>query len=72
MFVLSKLGFTTGTAVIEAQFGQGTGRIWLDEVDCSGVTGSLLYCDHKPWGVTDCDHDEDIGVTCGECMCILG
>ena len=52
----------------EAELGEGSGPIWLDEVDCSGMpgTGSLLYCDHDPWGVADCAHSEDIGVICGK------
>ena len=46
-------------------FGEGTGRIVLDEVVCSGLESRLVECPALPIGVSDCQHFEDVGVQCG-------
>ncbi|XP_037740229.2 soluble scavenger receptor cysteine-rich domain-containing protein SSC5D, partial [Chelonia mydas] len=47
-----------------AHFGTGTGPIWLDDVGCSGKEMSLQQCRARPWGRTNCQHDEDASVIC--------
>ena len=42
----------------------GSGQIWLDDLDCTGHESSLFSCRHRGVGIHDCDHSEDAGVIC--------
>ena len=64
--VCRQLGYPVATKrALRGAFGQGSGRIWLDNVACAGTESNLNECDKNEWGVTNCDHSEDAGVTCG-------
>ena len=42
----------------------GTGQIWLDNVNCVGNETRLIDCPANPLGSHDCGHFEDAGVRC--------
>ena len=53
---------TGGTARSNAYYGQGTGSILLDNVQCSGTEQFLINCTHL--STHNCGHYEDAGVSC--------
>ena len=58
-------------AVVQASafYGEGTGPIYLDDVQCIGNESSLLSCTYT--SQHNCVHGEDVGVQCrSECMLI--
>ena len=63
--VCRQLGYTTAVRrSINAEFGQGTGRIWRDNVGCSGSESMLSSCSASYWGSHNCYHSDDAGVVC--------
>ena len=54
----------TVTATIRANFGEGTGLILLDDLQCSGEESNLFDCVHRGIGRHNCRHTEDAGVIC--------
>jgi len=53
-------GYTTN----KAEYGAGSGKIWLDDVKCTGSEKTIYDCSHAAWGTENCDHSEDVGVYC--------
>lgn len=63
--VCRQLGYAcTAKAVSSAHFGEGSGQIWMDNVDCGGSETSLTKCFFRGFGNHNCHHTEDVGVIC--------
>ena len=63
--VCRELGYSGASSAPQgAAFGQGTGQIWMDDVQCVGNETSISQCTHKRWGVHNCGHHEDASAVC--------
>ncbi|ESO86370.1 hypothetical protein LOTGIDRAFT_129408, partial [Lottia gigantea] len=69
--VCKMLGVSDVTKVLvknRAQYGSGTGPIWLDNVRCIGNESSITDCNHNAWGLGNCGHSEDVGLKCSSSL----
>ena len=63
--VCRQLGFGSGIALNTQQgIVPGSGRTWLDNVQCVGNETLLYACPSNPIGSENCVHTEDAGVRC--------
>jgi deleted-in-malignant-brain-tumors protein 1 len=66
------LGYATGIQIFEKDvYGRGEGKIWLDEMLCTDADYNIGNCAHDPWGLHDCNHEEDVMIRCGQCFDVL-
>ena len=71
--VCQQLGFRSAQqALSAAYFGPGSGKIWMDNVRCSGDERSLGECKSRGWGIHNCQHTEDAAVNCTGKGLIMG
>ena len=52
------------TDIYTEWFGEGSGQIILDDVECTGNEISLSQCRHNDFYCHNCTHFKDIGVQC--------
>uniref|UniRef100_A0A8C2X8K0 SRCR domain-containing protein n=1 Tax=Cyclopterus lumpus TaxID=8103 RepID=A0A8C2X8K0_CYCLU len=60
--ICKMLGFQTAIYTFTAS--PGSGRIWLDELQCLGTESDIFSCRHRGVGVNNCQHNEDAGLHC--------
>jgi len=58
-FVVRLFGRTLGN-----RYGRGRGRIWLDDLACTGSETYIGDCSHRGWGSHNCGHSEDVSIAC--------
>ena len=51
--------------MIGNRYGPGSGSIWLDDVQCVGNERSITVCPRADLHENDCEHSEDVSVSCG-------
>ena len=54
-----------------AFYGQGSGPIFLADLQCIGTEQSLLDCDANVYAFSHCYHYEDVGVQCQGFNCVF-
>ena len=71
--VCRQLGYTQGSRFRchAACFGQGDGKVWMDDLSCPRGGDKLMLCDFTEYGKHDCSHEEDVGVCCKADTAIL-
>ena len=62
--ICKQLGYIGGSVKKSAYFGEGSGLILLDDVNCIGSEKTIFACFHRDFGEHDCKHYEDVGVVC--------
>lgn len=63
--VCRQLGYPDAFSKLDGgEVPSGSGRIWLDDIACTGKEENIGMCSHKGLGTHDCSHSEDAGVKC--------
>ncbi|XP_006817471.2 scavenger receptor cysteine-rich domain superfamily protein-like [Saccoglossus kowalevskii] len=63
--ICRQLGYNRGgISRTGAKYGEGTGPVWPSDIKCNGDEARLVSFRHRPWGLNNCGHYEDIGVIC--------
>lgn len=60
--VCRMLGFQSAIDAFTAL--PGSGKIWLDDMECAGSEWNIQSCGKRNWGENNCNHNEDAGVEC--------
>ena len=64
--LITSISLLGATIITGGDVPDGSGRIWLDNVECTGSETRLVDCRANPLGTHNCGHSEDAGVMCAE------
>ena len=65
--VCRQLGYKYALRALQGnQVAPGVGKIWLDNVNCTGNEQNLTMCSYIGWGMHNCVHSKDAGVECSQ------
>ncbi|XP_042603554.1 scavenger receptor cysteine-rich type 1 protein M130-like [Cyprinus carpio] len=53
------------TAPKSAHFGEGSGKVWISDLQCTGSELTLTNCRFSGWGI-EANHTKDAGVICSD------
>ena len=71
--VCKMLGYQAALEVFNsARYGEGTGPVWMSDLQCDGSESSLDKCPHAGWGSGRHSHVEDASVVCQEMTSHVG
>ena len=62
--ICQSFGFDQGEQIHRNLVPNGTGQIWLDNLNCNGNESSITECSSLGYGVNNCSHSEDVGIRC--------
>jgi len=62
--VCYSLGYGRTGGIIGDYYGASHGRIWLNNVRCSGLESYITDCPHNDWGRHNCSHSDDVSISC--------
>jgi hypothetical protein len=63
--VCRQLGFPAAAAIFKgAHFGEGSGDVAWDNINCWGNEQKVYNCIHGNWGESQCGHERDVGIVC--------
>ena len=65
--VCNELGLGQAVAARHNVF-YGSGKTWLDNLNCVGTEWTIGNCSHRGWGIENCSHSKDVGVKCSTGM----
>ncbi|XP_065845299.1 scavenger receptor cysteine-rich domain superfamily protein-like isoform X3 [Oscarella lobularis] len=62
--VCRQLGYGDAVNCCSSKYGQGSGKVWLEQVDCTGFEDDLVECSSRGWGTHSSSHADDVGIIC--------
>ena len=46
-------------------FKQGSGKMWMNNLQCWGTEDDIGQCQFSSWENSHCNHGHDVGLACG-------